>query len=121
MTAKTHFDPPRVTLHLGVTLPGAQQFSSVRADVEVSNLEVGPEFEADLERALALVSLASPSVQEALAQRVADASGLAVEGVGLAAEFSLFKERLTRWQSNVVEEVKRQRELLEERFSATDK
>ncbi len=111
-----------VSVHLGITYPGSKQFSSFRADVTISDIDVkmdlsdekrSKDIEEQLKEALAASVKIGETAEEAVAQQAANASGLAVEGVGLASEFYGFKEALKKWQENVVDQVKKLKDQIE--------
>ena len=94
-----------VSVHLGITYPGSKQFSSFRADVTISDIDVKGDIKEQLKEALEASIEIGKTAEEAVAQQAANASGLAVEGVGLSTEFYGFKETLKKWQENVVSQV----------------
>lgn len=102
-----------VSVHLGITYPGSKQFSSFRADVTISDIDVKGDIDEQLKEALAASVKIGETAEEAVAQQAANASGLAVEGVGLASEFYGFKETLKKWQENVVDQVKKLKDQVE--------
>ena len=109
----------KIALQFGLTLPGQKQYSMVRPEIGIFDLDVDdPNFEETLAKALAKIEVASPLVEEALAQRAADLLGLEVGGAGLATEFAEFRERTRKWQQNVVAEVKKHKLVLDAAIAA---
>lgn len=96
-----------VSVHLGITYPGSKQFSSFRADVTISDIDVKGNIKEQLKEALEASVEIGKVAEEAVAQQAANASGLAVEGVGLATDFFEFKDSLKKWQNNVVGQVEK--------------
>ena len=94
-----------VSVHLGITYPGSKQFSSFRADVTISDIDVQGDIKEQLKEALEASIEIGKTAEDAVAQQAANASGLAVEGVGLATDFYEFKDALKKWQENVVGQV----------------
>lgn len=97
---------PDVSVHLGITYPGTKDFSSFRSDVTISNIDVKEDIDVQIKEALDAIIQIGEAAEEALAQQAANASGLAVEGVGLATEFYLFKEKDKAWKKKVADKLK---------------
>ena len=98
---------PVVTVKLGISYPGTKQFSNFRADVTIGDIDVKGDIDEQLKEALAASIKIGETAEEAVAQQAANASGLAVEGVGLASEFYGFKETLKKWQENIVGQIQK--------------
>ncbi len=96
----------KVSVHLGITYPGTKDFSSFRSDVTISDIEVNEDIPTQVKEALDAIVDIGEAAEEALAQQAANASGLAVEGVGLATEFYLFKEKDKAWKKKVAARLK---------------
>jgi len=104
---------PKISVHLGLTFPGAGEFTSNRCDVSFDDIDVTGDVPAQLEACRAALETTASEVEAALATEAANISGLSVGGLGLARSFAEFREKLNKWQENVVAEVRRQREALE--------
>ena len=96
----------KITVHLGLTLPGPQEYSSIRADVDLAEIDVDGDVEQQLAKCLEVVEKVADKAEVALAQRVSNASNLNVEGVGLAAEFADFRSKLRVSWDKLVERLK---------------
>ena len=97
---------PEVSVHLGITYPGTKDFSSFRSDVTISNIDVKEDIDKQVAESLDAIIQIGEKAEEALAQQAANASGLVVEGVGLATEFYLFKEKDKAWKTKVADKLK---------------
>ena len=96
----------KVSVHLGITYPGSVNFSSFRSDVTISDIEVEKDIPSQVEEALLAIIEIGTAAEEALAQQAANASGMAVEGVGLATEFYQFREKDKAWKKKVADHLK---------------
>jgi len=111
---------PLVSVHVGITIPGPQEYSSIRTDCEFRNINVLHDIEPQLERCLEVAKQVYVAVEKQLAEQAANASTLAVEGLGLASRFDEF-ERFTKTRfEQIVNEVRRQRDLVESVTPKTD-
>jgi len=97
---------PEVSVHLGITYPGTKDFSSFRSDVTISNIDVKESIPEQVKESLEAIAEIGEAAEEALAQQAANASGLAVEGVGLATEFYMFREKDKAWKKKVGDKIK---------------
>ena len=104
---------PKISVHLGLTFPGSGEFTSNRCDVSFDDIDVAGDVPAQLEACKAALETTATEVEAALATEAANISGLSVGGLGLARSFAEFREKLNKWQENVVAEVRRQKEVLE--------
>ena len=100
-----------VSLHMGITYPGAKEYSSFRTDITISNIDTKGDVDAQIKEAIDVISQIGDTAEETLAQQAANASGLAVEGVGLATEFYLFREKDKKWKAKVSDKL---RDMLDE-------
>lgn len=85
---------PKVSVHLGLTFPGAKEFTSFRADVTFAEIDTEGDLEAQKAACLALVDDLAVTAEAALAQEASNVSGLNMEGAGIGAEFAKFRDRL---------------------------
>jgi hypothetical protein len=92
---------------MGITLPGKKDYSSYRADVTISDIDTEQDVEKQIQDALEALTKVDTAVEEATAQATANASGLSIEGVGLAAEFATFKEKYKARENQLVETLKK--------------
>ena len=104
---------PKVSVHLGLTFPGSGEFTSNRCDVSFDDIDTEGDVAAQLAACNEALTKVSEGVEIALATEAANVSGLSVGGLGLARSFAEFREKLAKWQENVVGEVRRQKEALE--------
>lgn len=96
---------PKVSVKLGITMPGPQEYSSFRADFAISDIDVDGDVEGQLADALRIGDRASIEAEAGLAQQAANLSGLNLEGVGVGAQFSEFKEKFGKAWSRLKETV----------------
>ncbi len=109
-------DTPKVTVHVNLKLPGPQQYSMIEVGAMFAGLDVNATKEAlsaQLDACAATTLTALPKVEEVVAQGIADASGMAVEGSGLRRQFASFEDFVNKRLQQIVEEVKRQREVID--------
>jgi hypothetical protein len=103
--ADTNGDPelnPLVDISMGITIPGPQEYSSIRCDVRFSNINVAHDIEPQIQRCVEVArQVADAGVAPQLAEQVANASGFSVEGLGLNKAFEDFKDRMTKWASKI--------------------
>lgn len=97
---------PKISVKLGITLPGPQQYSSFRADFGISDLDTDGDVEAQLEAALEAGEKASVQAEAGLAQQAANVSGITLEGVGVGQAFADFREKFQPAWKKLVEKVK---------------
>lgn len=92
---------PKVTLHLGLTMPGPEQYSSIRADVDFGEIDTDGDVEAQIKRCAEVLEEVAVQAETSLAQQVSNSSGLSVSGVGLGAELKDFRTKLREWAGKV--------------------
>lgn len=105
MTTEVTEPNPLVSMHMGITIPGPQDYSSIRVDVDFRDINTAYDIEPQLEKCAAIARQVAEGVAVSLAEQVATASGLNVEGLGLAAKFEDFKKRMTAWGKTVNEKI----------------
>ena len=98
---------PEVTIHLGLTLPGPEQYSSVRADIEFGKIDTDGDVEAQIEQCTKITQQVAEAAESSLAQNFANTSNLNVEGVGLAGEFETFRDKMRKWAKEVTKDLKK--------------
>ncbi len=103
---------PLVSVHVGVTIPGPQEYSSVRVDTTFGNISVLHDIEPQLERCVEVAKQVYAAAEQQLAEQAANASTLGIEGMGLTGRFEDF-EKFTRTRfEQIIAEVKRLGELV---------
>lgn len=96
---------PLVDIAMGITIPGPQDYSSIRCDVRFSNINVAYDIDAQIEKCTEIARQVASGVEKQLAEQVANASGFNIEGLGLNKAFNDFKERMTTWAKKINEHV----------------
>jgi hypothetical protein len=109
---------PKVSLHMGITYPGAKDYSSFRSDITITDVDTEESIDEQIKKSLDAIAQIGDAAEETLAQQAANASGLAVEGVGLATEFYLFREKDKKWKQKLADKIN---ELIEEKDAAEKK
>jgi len=105
---------PRISVHLGVTIPGEREYTSLRPDVTFSDIDTEGDVETQLSDCLAVYERVEQVAEKVLAQGLANTSGLSIEGLGLGAAFAAYKEKMKAWQENVVGELRRQKSIIDQ-------
>lgn len=96
---------PLVSIHMGITIPGPQDYSSIRVDVEYKDINTEFDIQPQLDKCAEVARQVASGVETSLAEQVATASGLNIEGLGLATKFDEFKRRMTDWGKRVNEAI----------------
>jgi len=97
---------PKVSIKAGVTVPGLQEYSSVRADVDFSDIDPAGDVAAQFELCLKVLESAEGYLDRGLAQQVANTSGLSIEGMGVATALKELKDKLSPWAKGVTADIK---------------
>jgi len=93
---------PKVSVKLGLTFPGAKDYTSFRADVAFTDIDTDGDLEAQKKACLEVADDLAIAAEAALAQEASNVSGLAIEGAGIGAEFADFRARFKKaWQKLV--------------------
>lgn len=92
---------PLVDISMGITIPGPQDYSSIRCDVRFSNINVAHDIEPQIERCTEVARQVAEGVATQLGEQIANSSGLNIEGLGLNKAFNDFKERMTSWAKEI--------------------
>ncbi len=108
----------KVSVHMGITYPGAKEYSSFRSDITIGEVDTEGNVDEQIKEALETIAKIGDTAEETLAQQAANASGLAVEGVGLATEFYLFREKDKKWKQKLADKMA---ELLDEKEATKSK
>lgn len=83
----------KVSVKLGLTLPGPQEYSSFRADFAITDIDTEGDVEAQLKEALQAGEDAAITAEAGLASTASNVSGLTLEGVGVGEQFTKFREK----------------------------
>jgi hypothetical protein len=106
---------PKISVMTGLTLPiPGQQYGMLKTEIRFSDIDIDEDVDVQLKRCSEAALAASESSEKTLAQVVADTSGLAVEGTGIVAELTTFKEATKAAVTRLAQEVKRQKDVLEQ-------
>lgn len=98
-----------VDVHLGITTPGPQEFSSVRADFTIHGVPIDlddEELEDTLAKATKTGDAVAVHVEAGVAQEISNSTGLTVEGAGVGQEFKEFKEKFSPAWKTLIDRVK---------------
>lgn len=109
---------PLISVHIGITIPGPQEYSSIRTDVEFRNINALFDIEPQLEKCTEVAKQTYAAVEKQLAEQAANISTLGIEGG------SDFEERLARLDKLIgfiIEEAKRQKTIVDKLVPATAK
>ncbi|KKL97934.1 hypothetical protein LCGC14_1829490 [marine sediment metagenome] len=94
---------PKVSIKLGLTFPGAKDYTSFRVDVAFSDIDTDGDLEAQKKACLEVADDLAIAAEAALAQEASNLSGLAIEGAGIGAEFAEFRIRFKgAWEKLLV-------------------
>lgn len=96
---------PKISIKLGVTIPGQKEYSSLRAETEFSEIDTDGDIKAQVEECLAAIEQATQSAEEVLAQQISNLSGLNIEGVGIATKFENTMSRLRKSWDELVSRI----------------
>jgi len=105
---------PLVSVHIGITIPGPQEYSSIRTDVTFQNVNVLADIEPQLERCLEVAKQVYGATEQQLAEQAANASTLGIEGMGLAGRFDDFEKFARKRIEQIVEEMLRQKKIVDD-------
>ena len=93
---------PKVSVKLGLTFPGAKEYTSFRADVAFSDIDTDGDLEAQKKACLEVADDLAIAAEAALAQEASNVSGLTMEGAGIGAEFATFRTKFGKaWKTLV--------------------
>lgn len=109
---------PLISVHIGITIPGPKEYSSVRTDVEFRNINALFDIEPQLEKCVEVAKQVYAAAEGQLAEQAANISTLGIEGG------SGFEERLARLDKLtgfIIEEAKRQKSIVDKLVPATAK
>ena len=109
---------PRVSFKAGLTIPGPQQYSSLKPEIEISDIDADGDVDAQIAAALAALAKVYEVGEQQLAQEAANMGGLAIEGLGLATELKEFKAFVEKRLEQIVAEIKKQGEALTKAIKA---
>jgi len=98
---------PKISIELGVTIPGQKEYNTLRAAIKFDEIETNGDIKAQVEECIAAIEQAAESAEGSLAQQISNLSGLSIEGVGLATEFSEFKEKVRVWAQEIIDKMKK--------------
>ncbi len=96
---------PKVSVKLGLTFPGAKEYTSFRADVAFTDIDTDGDLEAQKKACLEVADDLAIAAESALAQEASNVSGLAMEGVGIGAEFATFRTKFRGAWEKLVDRV----------------
>lgn len=85
----------KVSVKLGLTLPGPQEYSSFRADFAIGEIDTEGDVEAQIKEALQAGEDAAIAAEAGLASTASNVSGLTLEGVGVGEQFNKFREKFS--------------------------
>ena len=105
----------KVTVHQGITLPipGKGGFSSAKYDVTIADIDTEEDTKAQIERSLAVVNEITEAGEMAVADGMANLTGMNFEGLVITEEFNKFVTSLKTWQDSIVKEIRRQKEIVD--------
>lgn len=92
---------PKISVHLGVTLPGPSQYSSFRADVEFYDIDTDSNLEEQISACSETAVKVTESAEQSLAQQASNLSGLGIEGLGFGEQLKELQKRLKKWADGV--------------------
>ena len=95
----------KITIRAGLTLPGPKEYSSIRSDVEFVDVDLDGDLKAQFESGVKAIEEAEEHVDKALAQQVANLSGLSLEGLGVATELQKLKDKLNPWAKGLTADI----------------
>ena len=96
---------PKISIKLGITIPGQKDYSSLRAETEFSEIDTEGDIKAQVEECLSAIEQTTQPAEEVLAQQISNLSGLSIEGVGIATKFENTMSRLRKSWDELVERV----------------
>jgi hypothetical protein len=98
----------KVSMDFGLTLkiPG-KDFEMIKPNVSFTDIDTEGDVEAQVALCVAAVSKIEAAAEGALAQVVADLTGMAFEGGGWTAAFNTYKANRKKWEDSVLGEVMR--------------
>ena len=85
----------KISIKLGLPLPGQEQYSSFRADFGIIDIDTDDDVEEQCKKAIAALDVAAPYAEAGLAQETSNLSGITLEGVGLGEQFAAFRARFS--------------------------
>ena len=97
----------KVSVKLGLTLPGQEQYSSFRADFAISEIDTEGNVEQQLKDALAAGDRATIVAEAGLAQQASNLSGITLEGVGLGEQFAKFRANFSPLWKKLISRVEK--------------
>ena len=97
---------PKISIKTGVTIPGQKDYSSLRAEVEFSEIETAENVQAQIEECVTAIEQVTPEAEKTLAQQLSNLSGLSIEGVGIVTQFEEFKGKVRNWAQEMIEQMK---------------
>lgn len=105
---------PKISVMTGLTtkIPG-QDYGMLKVEIRYTDIDTEGDIGAQLEECDKVALAAAERSEKTLAQVASDASGLAVEGVGIAPEFIAFRDQAKTAITQLAREVKRQKDVLE--------
>jgi len=104
----------KISVMTGLTLPiPGQQYGMVKLEVRYTDIDTEGDVETQLKKCDEVALQTAERSEKTLAQTVADTTGLAVEGTGLAKEFVAFKEQAQTAIMKCAREIKRQKDVIE--------
>ncbi len=93
---------PKISVKLGITMPGPEEFSSLRADFSIADIDPDEDVEEQLKKALEVGDDITASAEAGLAQQISNLSGMTVNGVGVGQAFADFREKFgPAWKTMV--------------------
>ncbi len=96
----------KVTLHHGITLPGPSEYSSVRTDVTISDIDPEGDVVEQIDACMAALTPMDERAQEALGDQATNLTGLNFEGIGLGLQFKTFATNMRKWAKGVDDDIK---------------
>jgi len=98
----------KVSVDFGLTLkiPG-KDFEMLKPSVSFTDIDTEGDVEAQIAACVAAVPKIQEAAEGALAQSVADLSGMAFEGGGWTAAFNVYKVNRQKWEASVLGEITR--------------
>lgn len=104
----------KLSVSIGLTVPSRDvEYANFRPFASFKDIDVEGDVEAQARACLDAMERVSPLLEQGVARLAADASGLAVEGLGLSREFEAFRERVGETLRRIVAEVKRHKDILD--------
>lgn len=99
---------PKIDVEIGVSLklPNVD-YGMIKPTVRFSDIDTDGDLEAQIKACVAAIGPIAEGVEQALAQEAANASGLSIEGLGLAGEFTAFRDNSNAVTKKLIEQIRK--------------